>query len=73
MPTYVRLFDIIFDSGNVPKIWMTGNISPFYKNKSNQCDPQNYQPITILVTGKLFTSILNARLCSYWEEYFLII
>ena len=73
MPTYVRLFDIIFYSGNVPEIWLTGNISPFYKNKGNQCDPQNYRPITILsCMGKLFTSILNARLCSYLEEYFLL-
>ena len=73
MPIYVRLFNIIFDSGNVPDVWLTGNIIPFYKNKGNQCDPQNYRPITILsCMGKLFTSILNARLCSYLEEYFLL-
>jgi hypothetical protein len=30
---YVKLFNIIFDSGLIPEQWLYGNIIPVYKNK----------------------------------------
>ena len=73
MPIYVKLFNIVLDSGNVPELWLIGNIIPFYKNKGCQSDPQNYRPITILsCMGKLFTCILNVRLTSFLEEFLLL-
>lgn len=73
MPIYVKLFNIIFDTGTIPETWLTGNIIPFYKNKGEKNDPQNYRPITILSCfGKLFTSILNERLGNFLENFLLL-
>jgi hypothetical protein len=53
----------------MPDIWLVGNIKPIYKNKGNPLDPKNFRPITILsCLGKLFTAILNERLCRFSED-----
>ena len=63
MPLYVAFFNLIFNSGVLPDSWLEGAIRPIYKNKIDSKSPENYRPITILSCfGKLFTSILNARL-----------
>ena len=68
-PIYVKLFNIIFDTGYVPDSWSLGDILPIFKNKGNIKHPENYRPITILSCfGKLFTSILNTRITKYVEE-----
>ena len=65
---YVKLFNLVLDSGCFPEQWSTGMISPIYK-KEDRSNPQNYRPITILsCLGKLFTSVLNARLNDYLED-----
>lgn len=57
----------------MPDIWLVGNIKPIYKNKGNPLDPKNFRPITILsCLGKLFTAILNERLCRFSEEALLM-
>ena len=44
-------------------MWVSGTITPFYKNKGDKFNPKNYRPITIVSCfGKLFTAVLNARL-----------
>ena len=49
------------------------NSSPIYKNKGNPLDPKNFRPIIILsCLGKLFTAILNERLCRFSEEALLM-
>ena len=66
IPIYVKLFNAILETGNIPTDWLTGIIIPIYKNKGSNLDPGNYRPITLLsCLGKLFTSILNNRLCKY--------
>ena len=70
---YVKLFNIIFDSGSIPEQWLYGNIIPVYKNKGDKHDPKNFRSITILsCIGKLFTSILNFILNDFSDEYSLI-
>ena len=68
-PVYVKLFNLIYDTGLVPESWTVGNILSIYKNKGNINLPENYRPITLLSCfGKLFTAILNSRLTTYMEE-----
>ena len=72
-PIYVKLFNIIFDSGIMPNAWTVGNIKPIYKNKGDPQKPENYRPITLVSSlGKTFTSIINNRLKTYAENYDLI-
>ena len=66
---FTKLFNIIFESGIIPKDWSLGIIRPIYKNKGSRSDPNNYRGITILsCLGKLFTSILNERLNDYLDQ-----
>ena len=41
---YVKLFNIIFDNGCIPELWLSGNIIPLYKNKGDKLDPSNFRP-----------------------------
>ena len=70
MPLYVAFFNLIFNSGVLPDSWLEGAIQPIYKNKGDSKSPENYRPITILSCfGKLFTSILNARLNKFLDAH----
>ena len=72
-PIYVKLFNLIFDTGIVPESWTIGNIKPIFKNKGSPREPSNYRPITLLSCfGKLFTAIINKRLNSFSDNYNLI-
>ena len=63
-----QLFNLALDTGIVPTDWCIGIICPIYINKGKRNDPDNYRGITLLsCIGKLFTSCLNHRLCSYVE------
>ena len=63
-----KLFNIVLDSGIIPKMWCLGYIIPIYKNKGSVDDPNNYRGITLLsCIGKLFTAVLNARLTKYLD------
>ena len=63
-----QLFNIALNTGIVPTDWCISLICPIYKNKGQRNDPDNYRGITLLsCIGKLFTSCLNHRLCSYIE------
>ena len=73
MPLYVKLFNVVLDSGIIPNAWTIGVIRPIYKKKGSLADPANYRAITIVSNlGKLFTSILNKRLNKYAENIELI-
>ena len=70
---FVDLFNLILSTGLMPTSWSIGVIRPIYKNKGNRDDPNNYRGITILSCfGKLFTSILNNRLCLFIEQFDII-
>ena len=73
LPIYIKLFNLVFDSGIIPESWTCGVIKPMYKNKGSPEDPSNYRPITLLsCIGKLFTAIINNRLKSFTEKHDLI-
>jgi hypothetical protein len=64
----VLLFNYIFESEVWPARWSTGVIVPLHKGDS-RLDPANYRPITLMaVMGKLFGSIINARLQDFSER-----
>jgi len=63
----VLLFNFVFENEVWPERWGTGIIFPLFKQDS-RLDPGNYRPITLLsVIGKLFGSVIEARLSS-WSE-----
>ena len=69
----MKLFNVIFERGSFPESWTLGNIKPIFKNKGNPKDPGNYRPITLLSNfGKLFTAIMNNRLCKIADKYDII-
>ena len=67
LPLLVELFNFVFDSGNFPSEWFSVIVIPLF-NKGSRDDVNNYRGISLLnVLGKIFTSILNARL-NRWSE-----
>ena len=64
----LTLFNKILKSGEVIPNWITGLIVPIHRDGSKM-DPGNYRGITLMSCfGKLFLSILNARLMAYAIE-----
>ncbi len=56
LPIYVKLFNMILDTGFMPNVWLEDTIYAIHKNKRDSGDPNNYRPITILSCfGKFFT------------------
>ena len=73
IPLYIKLFNKILDTGDIPEDWLAGLIIPIYKNKGSKDDANNYRGITLLsCLGKLFTSILNHRLTEFCEQNFIL-
>ena len=67
---YLKLFNLVFDTGHIPEAWSIGKIIPVYKQIGGPTDPSNYRPITLLsCMGKLFTAVINNRLQTYSEEH----
>lgn len=67
---FCKLFNVVLDSGIVPENWLIGIIKPIYKNKGDKSNPDNFRAITLIsCRGKLFTSILNARLNEFSNEF----
>ena len=68
VPLLVRLFNVIFDSGNFQSIWTGGIIIPLFK-KSHANDANNYRGITIIsCLENIFTSVINNRLLKWSNE-----
>ncbi len=61
------LFNKLYTCGYYPDIWSTGIIVPIFKSGDTH-EPGNYRPITLTSTiSKLFTYLLNQRLCQWLE------
>ena len=63
--TLTKIFNHIFSTEMIPKSWLQGLITPIYKGKGTQNDPQNYRGITVNSNiEKVFERILNNRVIS---------
>lgn len=68
IPFLVRLFNVIFTSGQYPKAWSEAIIHPLHKKGSLHV-PDNYRGISLLnVCSKLYSYIINKRLSKFVEE-----
>ena len=66
---YVKLFNLILETGVIPEKWVEGMIKPIYKNKGDPMNPENYRAITLVsCLGKLFTAVLNERINAFLSE-----
>ncbi|KAK3085731.1 hypothetical protein FSP39_007899 [Pinctada imbricata] len=66
MPLYVKLFNLILNTGKIPKAWGYGIIYPIYKKKGDPKNPESYRPITLTsALGKVFTSIIDTGLRNF--------
>lgn len=65
-----KLFNACFRSGKVPGIWSKGIINPIPKSStSDPRDPLQYRGITLApAIYKLYCSVLNDRLVTWFEE-----
>ena len=69
---FIKVFNLILKSGNFPKAWCEGLITPIFKS-GNYLDPNNYRGICVSsCLGKLFCMILNERLMSHVQDRELI-
>ena len=73
-PFLLKLMQICFNNGIAPSIWNRSIIVPIPKNALlDPCVPLNYRGISLLsCTYKLYTSVLNDRLCCYNDSNGLI-
>ena len=61
----LRLINMTFDSGTIPKAWKNAVISPILKKGKPQEDLNSYRPISITsCLGKIAERMINSRL--YW-------
>ena len=64
----LKLFNKILQTSEIIPDWVIGLIVPIYKDGSKM-DPNNYRGITLMsCLGKLFLSVLNARLMTFALE-----
>jgi hypothetical protein len=72
-PYLCTLFNYVFDAGIFPETWSEGYITPLLKKGSIHV-ADNYRGITLLsCLGKLFTKVLNSRLTTWAEDYFVYV
>ena len=58
----LRLFNIIYNTGMVPREWSCALVSALKKPGGSELDPNNYRGISLLsCLGKLFMYIINQR------------
>ena len=67
-PIMTLVFQRSIDSGNLPKDWLTANISSAYK-KGDRHSAENYRPISLTsVSCKLLEHIICRHLLSHFEN-----
>ena len=68
LPYLHKLFNEVFNSGHFPSEWANSIIYPVHK-KGSVNDPNNYRAISLIGTiCKIFVSILNTRLSSWYDK-----
>jgi exonuclease III len=73
LASLLLLCQLVWKKGEVPMDWLRGVIAPIHKDGDTRM-PLNYRPITLLsIVGKVYTTILYARLMSYCEQQNIIV
>ena len=59
LPTYEKLFNFVFDSGNIPNAWLEGVIIPIYKHKGDSnvaanCRPTRFRAVLVIFLNKTY-------------------
>ena len=68
MNVYIKLFNLVLDTGIYPSFWCDGLITPIFKT-GDKSDPGNYSGICVSsCLGKLFSSILNHKLLDFVDN-----
>ena len=69
IPILTRLFNAIFNRGELPKLWSENIICPIHKSGSLK-DANNYRGISLSnILYKVFANILNTRLCQWSNKH----
>ena len=68
--TLQTLFQLCFDTGKLPSLWLQSIIKPIPKSKDNDPRiPTNYRGISLIsCTAKFFTGILNNRISKFLDD-----
>ena len=73
MAVLLRLINITWKTGQLPKGWKTAVLIPLLKETKPKSAPSSYRPISLTsCTGKLVERIINERL-NWWFEHSIII
>ena len=68
-PFLLYLYNRIFNTGEYPRAWGEGIITPIFK-KGDVNDPSNYRGITLInVVAKIYSQLLLNRLTKWAEKY----
>ena len=66
----LRLFNIIWDSGNIPKLFKHAIVVPILKPNKPKTDPASYRPISLTShLGKILETMFTNRLQQKLEAY----
>lgn len=65
-----NLFQLCFDTGKVPSVWLKSILKPIEKAKDNDPKiPLNYRGISLICCcAKLYSSLLNNRITTYFDS-----
>ena len=63
LPLITKIYNDIFDSGEIAEDWQEAHVKPLYKRKGSPEEAKNYRFITLTSRlYKAFTSIISNRL-----------
>ena len=69
IPELTRLYNICIETGEIPRMWCHGSISPIPKTKSDSTVPKDWRPITqIPLPGKLLEKLIHEQVYFYFNE-----
>ena len=70
-PALTKIFEVSYNTGDVPKEWRMANISPIYKGKnSSKADAANYRPVSLTsICSKLFEHCIVKSILLHCKQH----
>ena len=63
-----NLFRVCAESGHIPEIWRTANITALFKNGS-KTDPLNYRPVSLTcIISKIYEKIIKSSIIHFIDN-----